>query len=101
MTYCPKEVLSEQVLEEHGVVINGEQFNDPIEEDDHTNNVVEDDGTNTLINDSFNVRMDDDDDDDHENIYDFDMMFMIYLFLRRHMDPFMKDPTQILSLLYC
>ena len=53
-------------------MINGEQVNDPIEEDDHTDNVVEDDGTNTLIHDSFNVRMVDDDDDDNENIDEFD-----------------------------
>ena len=49
-------------------MINGEQVNDPIEEHDHTNNVVEDDGTNTLIHDSFNVIMVDDD----KNINDFD-----------------------------
>ena len=60
------------MLEEHGAMINGEQVNDPIEEDDHTDNVIEDDGTNTLIHDSFNVIMDDDDDDDNKNIDDFD-----------------------------
>ena len=49
---------------------NGEQVNDHIEEDDHTDNIVEYDGTNTLIHDTFNVTMDDDD-DDHEND-DFD-----------------------------
>ena len=53
-------------------MLNGEQVNNPIEEDDHTDNVDEDDGTNTLIHGSFNVRMDDDGDDDHENIDDFD-----------------------------
>ena len=53
-------------------MFNGEQVNDHIEQDDHTDNVVEDDGTNTLIHDSFNVRMDDDDDDDNENNDDFD-----------------------------
>ena len=51
---------------------NGEQVNDHIEEDDHTDNIVEYDGTNTSIHDSFNFRMDDDDDDDHENIDEFD-----------------------------
>ena len=61
-----EEVLSEQVPKEHGAMNNGEQVNDHIEEDDHTDNIVEDDGTNTLIHDTFNVRMDDDD-DDHEN----------------------------------
>ena len=45
---------------------NGEQVNNPIEEDDNTDNVVEDDGTNTLFHDSFNIRMDDDDDDDND-----------------------------------
>ena len=30
-------------------MLNGEQVNDPIEEDDHTDNIVGDDGTNTLI----------------------------------------------------
>ena len=39
-------MLSEQVSEKHGAMINGEQVNDPIEEDDHTDNLVEDDGTN-------------------------------------------------------
>ena len=47
-------------------MLNGEQVNNPIEEDDHTDNIVEDDGTNTLIHDSFNVRMDDDFDDVHD-----------------------------------
>ena len=65
-------MLSEQVPEEHGSMINGEQVNGPIEYDDHIDNVVENDGTNKLIHNSFNVRMDDDDDDDHENIDDFD-----------------------------
>ena len=62
MAYRQEEVLSGQVLEEHGAMINGEQVNDPIEEYDHTNKVVEDYGTNTLIHDSFNVIMDDYDD---------------------------------------
>ena len=53
-------------------MFNGEQVNNNIEQDYHTDNVVEDDGTNTLIHDSFNVIMDHDDDDDHENIDDFD-----------------------------
>ena len=53
-------------------MINDEPVNDPIEEDDHIDNVVEDDGTNTLIHDSFNVIMDDYDDNGHENIDDFD-----------------------------
>ena len=53
-------------------MFNGEQVNDHIEQDDHTNNVVEDDCTNTLIHDLFNVRMDVDDDVDNENDDDFD-----------------------------
>ena len=32
-------------------MFNGEQVNDHIEQDYHTDNVVEDDGTNTLIHD--------------------------------------------------
>ena len=48
-------MLSEQVPEEHGAMINGEQVNDPIEYNDQTDNIVEDDGTNTLIHDKFNV----------------------------------------------
>ena len=62
-------------------MFNGEQVNDHIEQNDHTDNVVEDDGTNTLIHDSFNVRMDDkdDDDDDNENIDDFDYVHDIPL----------------------
>ena len=94
-TYHPDEVLSEQVPEEHGVMNNGEQINDHIEEDDHTDNIVEDDGTDKLIHDTFNVIVDDDN-DDHEN-HEFDDD----LFLRRHTNPFMKDPKQIFSLLYC
>ena len=70
--YRPEEVLSKQVPDEHGAMNNGEQVNDHIEEDGHTDNIVEYDGTNTLIHDSFNVRMDDDDDDDNENIHEFD-----------------------------
>ena len=67
-------MLSEQVQDQdHGAcMFNGEQVNDHIEQDDHTDNVIEDDGTNTLIHDSFNVRMDDDDDIDNENDHDFD-----------------------------
>ena len=30
-------------------MFNGEQVNDHIEQDDHTDNIVEDDGTNTLM----------------------------------------------------
>ena len=40
-------MLSEHGPEEHGAMNNGEQVNDHIEEDDHTDNTVEDDGTNT------------------------------------------------------
>ena len=73
----------------------GEQVIDHIEEYDHTNNVVEDNGTNTLIHDSFNVRimmmmkmiM---------KILMTLMMFMIYLFLRRNTNPFMKASTWML-----
>ena len=73
MTYCPEEVLSEQVPNDHGAsMFNGKQVNDHFEEDGHTDNVVEDDGTNTLIHHSFNIRMDDDDDNDNENSDDFD-----------------------------
>ena len=74
MAYRPEEVLSKQFQDQdHGAcMFNGEQVNDHIEQDDHTDNVVEDDGTNTLIHDSFNVRMDDDDDDDNENFDYFD-----------------------------
>ena len=50
-------MLSEQVLEEHGAMNNGEQVSDHIEEDDHTDNIVEYDGTNILIHDSFNYKL--------------------------------------------
>ena len=96
--YFPKDVLSEQAPMDHGAMNNEDQCNDHIEEDDHTDNIVEDDSTNTLIHDTFNVRMDDDD-DDHEMMTL--MMFMIYLFLGSHTNPFMKAPTQIFSLLHC
>ena len=72
-----------------------------VEEDDHTDNIVEDDGTNTLIHDSFNVRMDNDDDDKHENIDDFDDFHDLPLLETWYTNPFMKDPTQILCMLYC
>ena len=40
MAYHPGDVLSEQVLEEHGAMNNGEQVNDHIEEDHHIDNIV-------------------------------------------------------------
>ena len=43
-------MLLEQVPKDHGAsMLNGEQVNDHIEEDNHTNNVFEDDATNTFI----------------------------------------------------
>ena len=80
-------------------MLNGEQVNDPIEEDDHTDNVVEDDSTNTLIHDSFNVRMDDDD-VDYENDDDFDDVHDIPL-LGKAYGPLYEVPQQIFSLIYC
>ena len=57
-------------------MFNGEQLNDHIEQDDHTDNVVEDDGTNTLIHDSFNVRMDDDNEniDESDDVHDIPIL---------------------------
>ena len=81
-------------------MLNGEQVNNPIEEDDHIDNVVEDDGTNALIHDSFNVIMDDGDDDDNENIDEFDDVHDIPL-LDKAYEPFMKALKQIFSLMYC
>ena len=74
MAYRLEEVLLEQVPEDHGAsMFNGEQVNDHIEQDDHTDNIVEYDGTNTLM---------------MLTIY-----LTIYLFLIRHiMNPFMKAP---------
>ena len=91
MTYHPEEVLSEQVIEEHGAVNNGEQVND------HIDNTVEDYGTNTLIHDSFNVRMDDDDDDDHENIDDFDDVHDFPLLENEYKPLYGGSNTNILS----
>ena len=51
MSYPPEEAISEQVPKEHGAMLNGEQVNDPIKEDAHTDNVVEYHGTNTSIHD--------------------------------------------------
>ena len=93
-TYHPEEVISEQVQEEHGDMINGEQVNDPIEEDDHNDNVVEEYGTNTLIHDAFNVRMDD---DDHENIDDFDDVHDIPLLEKAYEHIYEGSKTNILS----
>ena len=60
---------------------NGEQVNDHIEEDDHTDNIVEDDGTNTLIHDTFNVIMDAAavaDDDDFDDVHDLPLLEKAY-----------------------
>ena len=78
-------------------MLNGEQVNDPIEEDDHTDNVVEYDGTNILIHDSFNVRMDYDNDDDNENIDDFDDVHDIPLLEKAHEHHYEGSKTNILS----
>ena len=80
-------------------MLNGEQVNDPIEKDDHNNNVVEDDGTNTLIHDSFNVRMDDDndDDDDNENDDDFDNVHNIPLLDKAYRLLYEGSKTNLLS----
>ena len=78
-------------------MLNGEQMNDHIEENDHTDNVVENDGTNTLIHDSFNVIMDDDDDDDHENIDDFDDVHDISLLEKAYEPLYEGSNTNILS----
>jgi len=50
-------------VEEFGVLNIGDQFNDPMEEDDNNKNIVEDDGTNELIQDLC-ARLDEDDDED-------------------------------------
>ena len=80
-------------------MLNGEQVNESIEEDDHTNNVVEDDGTNTLIHGLFNVRMvdDDDDDDDNENIDDFDDVHDIPFLYKAHGPLYEGSKTNLLS----
>ena len=96
-TYRPEEFLSEQVPQEHGDILNGEQVNNHIEEDDHTNNVVEDYGTNTLIHDSFNVRMDDDDDDYNENFDDFDNENNIPLLDKEYEPLYEGSKTNLLS----
>ena len=80
-------MLSEQAPMEHGAMNNEEQVNDHIEEDDNTDNIVEADSTNSMLEWMMMMMT--------------LMMFMIYLFLRRHTNPFMKNPTQIFSLLYC
>jgi hypothetical protein len=96
-------VLSEQVQDQdHGAsMFNGEQVNDHIEQNDHTDNVVEDDGTNTLIHDSFNVRMDDDDDDDDdddsENDDDFDDVHDIPLLDKAYEPLYEGSKTNLLS----
>ena len=92
-----EDVLSEQAMMDHGAIINGEQVNDPIEVDDHTDNVVEDDGTNTLIHNSFNVRMDDYDDDDHENIDDFNDVHDIPLLEKTYKPIYEGSNTNLLS----
>ena len=96
-TYRPEEVLPEQVSEERGAMLNGEQVNDPIEEDDQTDNVVEYDGTNTLIHDPFNVRIDDGDDDDNEKIDDFDDVHNIPLLDKPYEPLYKGSKTNLLS----
>ena len=78
-------------------MFNGEQVNDHLEQDDHTDNVIEDDGTNTLIHDSFNVRMDDDDDVDHENDDDFDDVHDIPLLDKAYEPLYEGSKTNLLS----
>ena len=69
-------VVSKQVLEEHGVGNTEDKVNDHMENDDHDDNIFEDDGTNTLIHDTFNVRMDDDDheNDDFDDVHDLPLL---------------------------
>ena len=92
-------MLSEQVQDQdHGkCMFNGEQMNDHIEQDDHTDNVIADYGTNTLIHDSFNVRMDDDDDVDNENDDDFDDVHNIPLLNKAYEPLYEGSKINILS----
>ena len=76
-------MLSEQVSGDHGAsMLNGEQVNDHIEEDDHTNKLVEDDGTNTLI---------------HENIDEFDYFHDVPLLDKEYKPLYEGSKTNILS----
>ena len=70
MLYEEDDVVQE--LEEHRTNVEV-QVNDPMEEDDHANNIVEDDGTNTLIHDTFSVQMDDDL-DDFDDVHDIPLL---------------------------
>ena len=78
-------------------VFNGEQVNDHIEQDDHTDNAIEDDGTNTLIHVSFNVIMDDDEDVDNENDDDFDDVHNIPLLDKAYEPIYEGSKTNLLS----
>ena len=84
-------MLSEQVpYQDHGAsIFNGEQVNDHIEQDDHTDNVVKNDGTNTLIHD--------DDDNDNENNDDFDDVHDIPLLDKAYEPLYEGSKTNILS----
>ena len=99
MTYRPEEVLSKKVPDQdHGAsMFNGEQVNDHIEQEDHTDNVIEDYGTNTLIHDSFNVRMYDYDGDDNEKIDDFDYVHDIPLLDKGNEPLYEGSKTSLLS----
>ena len=55
-----EEVVVHVVLE-HGVNIEYQVNNDPMEEDADVNNTIEEGGTNRLIHEIFNVGLDDDD----------------------------------------
>ena len=74
---------------------NGEQVNDHIEQDGHTDNIVEDDGTNILVHDTFNVIMDDHD-HDHEND-DFDDVHDLPLLEKAYGPLYEGSNTNILS----
>ena len=78
-------------------MFNGEQVNDHIEQDNHTDNVFEDDGTNTFIHDSFNVRMDGEDYDDNENFDDFNNENDIPLLDKAYEPLYEGSKTNILS----
>jgi hypothetical protein len=86
-----EDVVVQAPIQEHGANIE-DQVNDPMEEDDDANNTIEEDGTNILIQETFNnVVM----------MMTSLMVFLIYMYLRRQVNLFMKAPKQFFSLLYC
>jgi hypothetical protein len=68
-----EDVVVQAHVQEHGANIE-DQVNDPMEDDDDSNNTFEEDGTNILIQDTFNNVGMDDDDDQIDGVFDIHVL---------------------------